>query len=338
MKKLIIKHIIINQLILIYNTMSENKNKIRTIKDVSGIVIMYDLGLYSYKGLVSPQLFPPQLSHKYIEITNKAIEFFKKESNESPKINSYLEMEDYNLEKNNFIINFELYNEYIALKQPIKIQLVKTNKNIDDFLVEQNYDITELNKKIDILSAENFKYKEELNDIKNYLETLNTSVEKIKLTISQYNQPVNNQPVNNQQVNNQPINNQSFNYIPYNNQPINNKPINNQLVNNQPINNQITNFQVNKPLENSQNNFTFPNFNNTSNNKISNGSITNTTIPTFNNLPNNTSIPSFASLPNNTSIPSFASLSNKSDSIQKNDIAVFPQFITSTDNNKVADK
>jgi hypothetical protein len=244
-------------------------NKIRTIRDINGIVIMCDLGLYSYKGLISPELFPPQLKHKYVEITNKAIENFNKTLNDSQIINSYFEFENFTLEKNNFIINYELYNDYIALKQLIKIPLIKTVKTIEDFLAEQNYDINELhNKVIDFdvknktLTDENLLSKTEIVNLKAEVINLKLEIDKIKVEITELKskntssnllqqpnqftfttQPTVTGLTNNTQTSFNGLTNNtkpSFNGLSNNNQPTFNVPQTNTQLTFQPNNTQIS--------------------------------------------------------------------------------------------------
>jgi hypothetical protein len=296
-----------------------NENKIRTLRDINGIIVMYDLGLYSYKGLVSPQLFPPQLSNKYVEITNKAIEYFNKESNENPRINSYLETLDYNLEKNNFIINFELNNEYILIQQPIKIQLIKTNKNIDDFLVEQNFDIIELDKKINILSTENCKYKEEITSLKNDLVCLKLEMEKIKQTIIENNQQISN--FNNQNKSNfsQNIPN-NFMFPNSDNNMFNNKTsktFTNSTNNSVPIP-QFNNNSINNPTINTSTNSTINTTTNPVINSTSNPVTNSTSNPVINTTNNQATVPQFTNsvsnpvinTKNQVTIPQFSNLTN----------------------------
>jgi len=247
-------------------------NKIRTIRDINGIVIMCDLGLYSYKGLISPELFPPQLKHKYVEITNKAIENFNKTLNDSQIINSYFEFENFTLEKNNFIINYELYNDYIALKQLIKIQLIKTVKTIEDFLAEQNYDINELHNKIidcdnknKTLTDENILSKAEITNLKSEVINLKLEIDKIKVEITELKSKNISSNSTQQSIKNQltfpttqPIFNTSANLLnnnitnnsqpTFNSQPTNNsQPTFNTLNNKLSFNSQLTN---NKQISN----------------------------------------------------------------------------------------
>ena len=316
--------------------------KIRTIKDLNGIVIMYDLGLYSYKGIITPQLFPPQLSNKFVEITNKAIEYFNKTSNENPKITSYLEIEDCSLERNYFIIHFELYNEFIALIQPVRIQLIKINKNIDDFLVEQNFDIQELTNKINILTTENSNYKEEIKNLKNDILTANNKFKEeidilkndmltLKSEIEKINQNKNNQQFNNLSQQSLPS---TFTY---------NKPLQ--------FNNQVTTTPSNTITNPTTSSSTFPTFNFPVNNPTTNQPTNSSTIPTFNFPVNNpttssinnqstssSTIPTFnfpVTNPTTSSINNQPTSSNNIPTIGSNNIPTFEKLTVSLGNNSV---
>lgn len=153
-------------------------------------LLMYDMGLSYYKGVINLASFPVELQSNYLEVINDAIEHFLIDSIKNPKIKSIFEFPE-TCENNNFLISFELQRDFVNIQRIIKIEVKKYVKTVDDYIREHNNKLS-LNikttkensttiesqgKKIIELETKLTQAETEIKNLKGLVDGLNTSVQ-----------------------------------------------------------------------------------------------------------------------------------------------------------------
>lgn len=170
-------------------------------------LLVYDMGLSYYKGVINLASFPVELQSNYIEVLNDAIEHFLIDSIKNPKIKSIFEFPETS-ENNNFLISFELQRDFVNIQRIIKIEVIKYVKTVDDYIREHNNKLSSnikttkensttietQGKKIIELETKLTQTETEIKSLKGLVDALNSSVQ---ILLTQKNDKVGTSTTNN---------------------------------------------------------------------------------------------------------------------------------------------